>query len=287
MWCLILRTTQFPEVPILSISDGLTDCVDPDCCQQSNCFSSPLCQGSPDPLDLIQHSQPPFSQHPPRLFYDRIRFLIGKESTHVIPGDVNFESRWVFFSMKHFSGYRELQLSYLTRRKWGYLESWDGSPPVLIKYLRGWQTLKSQELRILVIRLLLLLPPVWLVEMSQQQTLLLLLTGLTVVEGELSHTCKISRGSSALHTVLTSWQGAEGFTSAVLSHLSAQNSWIGIYSMMNSLCVTYIWSRHIIQKLPWFWYTLIKQCGAFCFVLQVIIQRAEWSLSVCEIGFAL
>uniref|UniRef100_A0A672V9V8 Teneurin-1 n=1 Tax=Strigops habroptila TaxID=2489341 RepID=A0A672V9V8_STRHB len=73
--------------------DGLTDCVDPDCCQQSNCYASPLCQGSPDPLDLIQHSQPPFSQHPPRLFYDRIRFLIGKESTHVIPGDVSFESR--------------------------------------------------------------------------------------------------------------------------------------------------------------------------------------------------
>ncbi|XP_032052244.1 teneurin-1 isoform X5 [Aythya fuligula] len=73
--------------------DGLTDCVDPDCCQQNNCYASPLCQGSPDPLDLIQHSQPPFSQHPPRLFYDRIRFLIGKESTHVIPGDVSFESR--------------------------------------------------------------------------------------------------------------------------------------------------------------------------------------------------
>uniref|UniRef100_A0A8C0FUX5 Teneurin-1 n=1 Tax=Bubo bubo TaxID=30461 RepID=A0A8C0FUX5_BUBBB len=73
--------------------DGLTDCVDPDCCQQSNCYASPLCQGSPDPLDLIQHSQPPFTQHPPRLFYDRIRFLIGKESTHVIPGDVSFESR--------------------------------------------------------------------------------------------------------------------------------------------------------------------------------------------------
>uniref|UniRef100_A0A803W479 Teneurin-1 n=1 Tax=Ficedula albicollis TaxID=59894 RepID=A0A803W479_FICAL len=73
--------------------DGLTDCVDPDCCQQSNCYSSPLCQGSPDPLDLIQHSQPPFSQHPPSLFYDRIRFLMGKESTHVIPGDISFESR--------------------------------------------------------------------------------------------------------------------------------------------------------------------------------------------------
>lgn len=73
--------------------DGLTDCVDPDCCQQSNCYASPLCQGSPDPLDLIQQSQPPFSQHPPRLFYDRIKFLIGKESTHVIRGDVSFDSR--------------------------------------------------------------------------------------------------------------------------------------------------------------------------------------------------
>uniref|UniRef100_A0ABM5EWL4 Teneurin-1 isoform X2 n=1 Tax=Pogona vitticeps TaxID=103695 RepID=A0ABM5EWL4_9SAUR len=73
--------------------DGLIDCVDPDCCQQNSCFSSPLCQGSPDPLDLIQQSQPPFSQHPPRLFYDRIKFLTGKESTHVIRGDVSFESR--------------------------------------------------------------------------------------------------------------------------------------------------------------------------------------------------
>uniref|UniRef100_A0A6I8NE21 Teneurin-1 n=1 Tax=Ornithorhynchus anatinus TaxID=9258 RepID=A0A6I8NE21_ORNAN len=73
--------------------DGLTDCVDPDCCQQGNCYASPLCQGSPDPLDLIQQSQPLYSQHPPSLFYDRIRFLIGKDSTHVIPGEVSFDSR--------------------------------------------------------------------------------------------------------------------------------------------------------------------------------------------------
>uniref|UniRef100_A0A8C6RSI5 Teneurin-1 n=1 Tax=Nannospalax galili TaxID=1026970 RepID=A0A8C6RSI5_NANGA len=73
--------------------DGLTDCVDPDCCQQSNCYVSPLCQGSPDPLDLIQQSQPLFSQHTARLFYDRIKFLIGKDSTHVIPQDISFDSR--------------------------------------------------------------------------------------------------------------------------------------------------------------------------------------------------
>ncbi|XP_030066133.1 teneurin-1 [Microcaecilia unicolor] len=72
-------------------ADGLTDCVDPDCCQQASCFSSPLCQGSPDPLDLIQQSQPPFSQHPAKLFYDRIKFLIGKDSTHVIPGEILFD----------------------------------------------------------------------------------------------------------------------------------------------------------------------------------------------------
>uniref|UniRef100_A0A5F9DH78 Teneurin-1 n=1 Tax=Oryctolagus cuniculus TaxID=9986 RepID=A0A5F9DH78_RABIT len=73
--------------------DGLTDCVDPDCCQQSNCYASPLCQGSPDPLDLIQQSQPLLSQHTSRLFYDRIKFLIGKDSTHVIPPEISFDSR--------------------------------------------------------------------------------------------------------------------------------------------------------------------------------------------------
>lgn len=76
-------------------SDGLTDCVDPDCCQQSNCYISPLCQGSPDPLDLIQQSQPLFSQHTSRLFYDRIKFLIGKDSTHVIPPEISFDSRYI------------------------------------------------------------------------------------------------------------------------------------------------------------------------------------------------
>ncbi|XP_051791182.1 LOW QUALITY PROTEIN: teneurin-1 [Erpetoichthys calabaricus] len=72
--------------------DGLLDCVDPDCCHQPSCFSGPLCQGSPNPLDLIQQSQSPFSQLPPRLFFERIKFLIGKDSTHVLPGEAPFDS---------------------------------------------------------------------------------------------------------------------------------------------------------------------------------------------------
>ena len=75
------------------VVDGLTDCVDPDCCQQSSCHSGPLCQGSPDPLDLIQQSQTPFASLLSRLFYDRVHFLVGKDSTHVFPGDIPFDSR--------------------------------------------------------------------------------------------------------------------------------------------------------------------------------------------------
>ncbi|XP_064184438.1 teneurin-1-like isoform X1 [Anguilla rostrata] len=73
--------------------DGLTDCVDPDCCQQPSCSSGALCQGSPDPLDLVQQNQMPFFLLYPRLFYDRVRFLVGKASTHVLPGDLPNSSR--------------------------------------------------------------------------------------------------------------------------------------------------------------------------------------------------
>eukprot|EP00062_Callorhinchus_milii_P001146 gi/632936225/ref/XP_007893009.1/ PREDICTED: teneurin-1 [Callorhinchus milii] len=72
--------------------DGLTDCMDPDCCRQTICYTGQLCQGSPDPLDLIQQSQVPFTLHPPRLFYDRIKFLVGKDNTHVVPSDGLFDS---------------------------------------------------------------------------------------------------------------------------------------------------------------------------------------------------
>ncbi|XP_048839478.1 teneurin-1 isoform X1 [Brienomyrus brachyistius] len=72
--------------------DGLTDCVDPDCCQQDHCHNSPVCEGSPEPMDIIQQSSQPLGSFFPRLFFDRIRFLIGKSSTHVFPGDLPFDS---------------------------------------------------------------------------------------------------------------------------------------------------------------------------------------------------
>ncbi|XP_072361715.1 teneurin-1 isoform X3 [Scyliorhinus torazame] len=72
--------------------DGLIDCMDPDCCKQTVCYTGQLCQGSPDPLDLIQQSQLPFPLHPPRRFYDRIKFLVGKDNTHVLPSDGLFDN---------------------------------------------------------------------------------------------------------------------------------------------------------------------------------------------------
>ncbi|KAJ7316264.1 hypothetical protein JRQ81_002426, partial [Phrynocephalus forsythii] len=73
--------------------DGLVDCLDPDCCLQSTCQNSLLCRGSRDPLDIIQqsHTGSPIVKS----FYDRIKLLVGKDSTHIIPGENPFNSSLV------------------------------------------------------------------------------------------------------------------------------------------------------------------------------------------------
>ncbi|KAG2457049.1 TEN4 protein, partial [Polypterus senegalus] len=43
-----------------------------------------------DPLDVIQQTQAPSTQANLQSFYDRIRFLVGKDSTHIIPGENPF-----------------------------------------------------------------------------------------------------------------------------------------------------------------------------------------------------
>nr|XP_045007955.1 teneurin-2 isoform X6 [Jaculus jaculus] len=73
--------------------DGLVDCLDPDCCLQSACQNSLLCRGSRDPLDIIQQGQTDWPAV--KSFYDRIKLLAGKDSTHIIPGDDPFNSSLV------------------------------------------------------------------------------------------------------------------------------------------------------------------------------------------------
>ncbi|XP_064157702.1 teneurin-4 [Anguilla rostrata] len=74
-------------------ADGLVDCMDPDCCLQASCHVTSLCVGSPDPLDIIQETQTPSTQSNLQSFYDRVRFLVGRDSTHIIPGANPFQGR--------------------------------------------------------------------------------------------------------------------------------------------------------------------------------------------------
>uniref|UniRef100_A0A8C3RGT8 Teneurin-2 n=1 Tax=Cyanoderma ruficeps TaxID=181631 RepID=A0A8C3RGT8_9PASS len=73
--------------------DGLVDCLDPDCCLQATCQNSLLCRGSRDPLDIIQQSHA--GAPAVKSFYDRIKLLVGKDSTHIIPGENPFNSSLV------------------------------------------------------------------------------------------------------------------------------------------------------------------------------------------------
>ena len=83
-------------------TDGLIDCMDPDCCLQSSCQNQPYCRGLPDPQDIISQNLQSPSQQAAKSFYDRISFLIGSDSTHVIPGESPFNKRLIHFSLHRF-----------------------------------------------------------------------------------------------------------------------------------------------------------------------------------------
>lgn len=82
-------------VTCLTLSDGLVDCMDPDCCLQATCHTTSLCVGSPDPLDIIQETQMSSAQSNLQTFYERVHFLVGRDSTHIIPGANPFDGMWV------------------------------------------------------------------------------------------------------------------------------------------------------------------------------------------------
>uniref|UniRef100_A0A672Y236 Teneurin transmembrane protein 3 n=1 Tax=Sphaeramia orbicularis TaxID=375764 RepID=A0A672Y236_9TELE len=71
--------------------DGLADCMDPDCCLQPSCQNQQYCKGSPDPVEVLSQSPSSLApQQAARSFYQRIHFLVGPESTHVITGESPF-----------------------------------------------------------------------------------------------------------------------------------------------------------------------------------------------------
>ncbi|XP_064637221.1 teneurin-m-like isoform X2 [Lineus longissimus] len=57
--------------------DGLTDCIDPDCCVSFACKDSPYCVTSPDPMEILLRKQPPSNT---ASFFDKMKFLIEDDS---------------------------------------------------------------------------------------------------------------------------------------------------------------------------------------------------------------
>ena len=58
-------------------NDGLTDCEDPECCDQAVCKSSQLCSTVASPRDILMRRQPPA---PTASFFQKMRFLIEEGS---------------------------------------------------------------------------------------------------------------------------------------------------------------------------------------------------------------
>lgn len=47
---------SFVTVGLVHVSDGLADCMDPDCCLQPSCQNQLYCKGSPDPGEVLSQS---------------------------------------------------------------------------------------------------------------------------------------------------------------------------------------------------------------------------------------
>ena len=58
-------------------TDGLYDCMDPDCCVDARCLHDEFCRTVPDPMEILLRKQPPSNT---ASFYARMRFLADDDS---------------------------------------------------------------------------------------------------------------------------------------------------------------------------------------------------------------
>lgn len=64
-WVTFSVSVCFMPRTLSCLSDGLVDCLDPDCCLQLSCQNHLYCKGSPDPVEVL--SQSPSSLDPQRV----------------------------------------------------------------------------------------------------------------------------------------------------------------------------------------------------------------------------
>ncbi len=70
--------------------DGLTDCMDSECCGFDSCKLTVACQGSPEPKDRLLRKQPPSLS---ATFYEKMRFLIEDNSVQSFSNSNSFRER--------------------------------------------------------------------------------------------------------------------------------------------------------------------------------------------------
>ena len=72
--------------------DGLIDCQDPECCEESVCKGSQLCATVARPIDILLQRQPPAST---ASFFQKMRFIIEEGSLQRYAKNTAFNERYV------------------------------------------------------------------------------------------------------------------------------------------------------------------------------------------------
>lgn len=78
--------------------DGLTDCMDSECCVYDNCKLSLACQSAPEPKDRLLRKQPPSIS---ASFFDKMRFLIEDSSVQSFAYSNSFIERYLIIKYIH------------------------------------------------------------------------------------------------------------------------------------------------------------------------------------------
>lgn len=85
----IMFINYYEFIFLLCETDGLMDCMDPDCCIHTSCQEQIYCLGAPDPKTMTP--QRPLT--PTMTFYERVSFLIAAGGTQRLPAENPFNSR--------------------------------------------------------------------------------------------------------------------------------------------------------------------------------------------------
>ena len=89
--CQSSRSTQLQFTNYL-ITDGLTDCEDPECCENPVCAKSQLCHTVSLPIDILLRKQPPAAT---ASFFERMKFIIEDKGLQSYVQRAGFNERYV------------------------------------------------------------------------------------------------------------------------------------------------------------------------------------------------